>query len=132
MLAIQLTNLGEVRNNSFPDTFGSQFIVVMIFLGLYWILLIIAIRYPHNPTAALIRRKKIIFPTRIYTFIFNMLLYSSLIQVTTTSTEPKLKIFAYILAILAIIKLVVVLIGLLVSSNWKRFQVDDPHYYVLL
>lgn len=36
------------------------------------------------------------------------------------------------LAILALIKVIVVLIGLAVSSNWKRFQVDDPHYYVLL
>lgn len=127
-----MTNLGVVKNNSFPDTFGSQFIIVMILLGVYWIFLIIAIRYPHNPTANLIRRKKIIFPTRIYTFIFNMLLYSSLIQVTTTSTEPKFKVFAYVLAILALVKLGVVLIGLVVSSNWRRFQVDDPHYYVLL
>lgn len=61
-----------------------------------------------------------------------MLLYSSLMQVATISTEPKLKVFAYVLAILALVKLVVVLVGLLVSSNWKRFQVDDPHYYVLL
>lgn len=131
-LALQGTNLAVVSNNSFPDTFGSQFIIVMILLGVYWLLLILVDRIPHNPTAILIRRKKIIFPTRIITFVFNILLFSSLIQVSTTSTEPTLKIFALVLAILALIKLTFVVVGLLVASNWKRFQVDDPHYYVLL
>lgn len=104
----------------------------MVLLGIFWMLLILSYRIPHNPTAILIRRKKIIFPTRIITFVFNILLFSSLIQVSTISTEPSLKVFALVLAILAIIKIVVVLIGLAVTSNWKRFQVDDPHYYVLL
>jgi hypothetical protein len=131
-VALQGTNLGVIQNNSFPDTFGTQFIVVMILLGVFWLLLILADRIPHNPTAILIRRKKIIFPTRIITFVFNMLFFSSLIQITTVSTEQKIKVFAFVLAILALIKLVVVVIGLLVTSNWKRFQVDDPHYYVLL
>lgn len=131
-LALQGTNLGVVRNNSFPDTFGSQFIVVMILLGVFWLLLIVVDRIPHSPTAILIRRKKIIFPTRIITFIFNMLLFSSLLQVTTVSTDTKFKAFAFVLAILALVKIVVVMIGLLVTSNWKSFQVDDPHYYVLL
>lgn len=104
----------------------------MILLGIFWMLLILSYRIPHNPTAILIRRKKIIFPTRIITFVFNILLFSSLIQITTINTEPSLKVFALVLAILAIIKIVVVLIGLAVTSNWKRFHVDDPHYYVLL
>lgn len=95
-------------------------------------LLILSYRIPHNPTAILIRRKKIIFPTRVITFVFNVLLFSSLVQIATINTEPALKVFALVLAILAIIKIVVVLIGLAVTSNWKRFQVDDPHYYVLL
>jgi hypothetical protein len=104
----------------------------MILLGVYWLLLILVDRIPHSPTAILIRRKKIIFPTRIFTFIFNILLFSSLMQLTTISTEPSLKVFGLVLAILALVKLVFVLVGLLVASNWKRFQVDDPHYYVLL
>ena len=95
-------------------------------------LLILSYRIPHNPTAILIRRKKIIFPTRVITFVFNVLLFSSLVQIATINTEPALKVFALVLAILAIIKIVVVLIGLAVTSNWKRFQVDDLHYYVLL
>lgn len=121
-----------VRNNSFPDTFGSQFIVVMVLLGVFWLLLIVVDRIPHSPTAILIKRKKIIFPTRVITFIFNILLFSSMLQVTTVSTEPTFKTFAFVLAILALVKLVIVLIGLLVTSNWKRFEVDDPHYYVLV
>lgn len=130
--AFQCTNLGVVRNNSFPDTFGSQFIVVMILLGTYWVLLIAVDKIPHSPTAILIKRKKIILPTRIITFVFNMLLYSSLIQVTTIETEPHFKTFAFTLAILALFKILVVTIGLAITSNWKRFEVDDPHYYVLV
>ncbi len=84
---MQLTNLAIVSNNSFPDTFGPQFIVVMCVLGVFWLLLILVDRIPHNPTAILLRRKKIIFPIRIITFIFNILLYSSLLQLTTVPTE---------------------------------------------
>lgn len=131
-LAVQGTNLAVVKNNSFPDTFGTQFIAVMVILGIFWLLLLLVDRIPHNPTAILIRRKKIILPTRIITFIYNILLFSSLIQITTTKTEQRLKAFALSLAILALFKILVVLIGLAVTSNWKRFQVDDPHYYVLL
>jgi hypothetical protein len=131
-LALQGTNLGIVRNNSFPDSFGTQFIVVMVLLGVFWLLLILVDRIPHNPTAILIRRKKIIFPVRLFTFVFNILLFSSLVQLTTTKTEPSLKVFALILASLALLKILVVLIGIAVTSNWKRFQVDDPQYYVLV
>lgn len=43
-----------------------------------------------------------------------------------------MKVFALILAILALIKITVVLIGLAVTCNWRRFEVSDPHYYVLI
>lgn len=132
IIALQGTNLATVKNNSFPDTFGYQFIAVMCVLGVFWLLLIFVKKIPHAPTATLVTRKKIIFPTRIITFIFNILLYSSLIQVTTGATEPEFKAFAFVLAILALIKLAVVLMGLAVTSNWKNFEVDDPLYYVLL
>lgn len=132
IIAMQGTNLGVVENNSFPSTFGSQFIAVMCVLGVFWLLLIFITKIPHAPTATLVNRKKIIFPTRIITFIFNMLLYSSLMEVATTQTEPTFKLFGFVLAILALIKLAVVLVGLAVTSNWKNFDVNDPLYYVLL
>ena len=104
----------------------------MCVLGVFWLLLILVDRIPHNPTAIILRRKKIIFPTRIITLVFNILLYSSLLQLTTVQTESTFQSFAFVLAILAVIKVVVILIGLAVASNWKRFEVDDPHYYVFL
>lgn len=131
-IGLQGTNLAVVSHNSFPDTFGAQFIVVMVLLGIFWFILLLIDKIPNNPTVALIKRKKIIFPVRIITFVFNILLYSSVMQIATVDTEASLKIFALVLAILALIKIVVVLIGLAVTSNWKNFQVDDPHYYVLL
>ena len=131
-LALQYTNLGTIRHNSFPDTFGSQFIVVMCILGVYWLLLIFVNHIPHPSLAALIKRKWIIVSTRVITFIFNMLLLASLLQLTTTATEPYFKTFAYVLAVLAIFKAGCVLLGLAVASNWKHFEVNDPNYYVLL
>ena len=118
---MQGTNLAIVRNNSFPDTFGAQFIVVMILLGLYWLVLILVYRSKNSPTAILMKRKKIIFPVRIITFIFNITLYAGFIQVKTVKTESTIKVFAFILAIFALVKIAVVLIGLVVTCNWKRF-----------
>jgi len=86
----------------------------------------------HNSTAILIRRKKIIFPIRMQTLIFNMLFFTSLVQVSTINISSGYNIFSFALSIFAIICIVAILIGLAVVSNWKRFQVDDPHYYVLL
>lgn len=68
-----------VQNNSFPDTFGGQFIVVMIILGVYWLILIGFYKSKNNTTAILLKRKVIILPVRIITFIFNITLYASLI-----------------------------------------------------
>lgn len=85
----------------------------------------------HNSTAILIRRKKIIFPVRVQTLIFNMLFFTSLVQVSTINTSSY-SYFSFALAIFGLVGSVAILIGLAVVSNWKRFQVDDPHYYVLL
>jgi hypothetical protein len=104
----------------------------MALLGIFWLLLLLVDKIPHNPTVILIKRKKIIFPVRIITFVFNILLYSSVIQIITLNTESSLKVFALVLAILALVKIAFVLIGLVVTCNWKYFQVDDPQYYVLL
>jgi hypothetical protein len=78
-------------------------------------------RIPHSPTAILLRRKKIIFPVRIITLIFNILLYVSLMQVTTTPTESAFDTFAFVLAVLALTVIVAMVIGVGVASNWKRF-----------
>jgi hypothetical protein len=85
----------------------------------------------HDSTAILIRRKKIIFPVRLQTLIFNVLFFTSLVQVTTINTSSY-NYFSFALAIFGLVGTVAILIGLAIVSNWKRFQVDDPHYYVLL
>lgn len=83
-------------------------------------------KIPHDSTAMLIRRKTIIFPVRIYTFFFNILLFTSLVQVATNS--PSSNYLAFSLAILALIKLAIVLGGIIVVSNWNNFKIDDPNY----
>lgn len=86
----------------------------------------------HSPVATLIRRKKIIFPVRLITLTFNALLLSSLIQLTTVNETVPFSIFPFAMAAVAITTLFVGVVWVGVVSNWKKFQVDDPHYYVLL
>lgn len=119
-------NLGILTRNSFPNSFGAQFICIMCVLTAFWVLLIMVDKIPHDSTAMLIRRKTIIFPVRIYTFFFNILLFTSLVQVATNS--PSSNYLAFSLAILALIKLAIVLGGIIVVSNWNNFKIDDPNY----
>jgi hypothetical protein len=58
----------------------------MAALGVFWLLLILIDKIPHDSTATLIRRKKIIFPTRIITFFFNIIVFAGTVQVSTTNT----------------------------------------------
>jgi hypothetical protein len=131
---LQYTNLAAVSNNSFPATFGGQFIVIMCILGLFWLLLILikCNKLPHAPTAKFAWKNRVTISTRVITLIFNMLLFASMMQVTTTGTEPYFKTFAVVLAALALAKIVFVIVGLAITSNWEGFCADDPDYYVLL
>ena len=121
LVVLEYTNLGAVSSNNFPASFGSQFIIVMCLIGFYWLLQIFVDYLPAS-LADLIKRKRITFPTRIVTLVFNMLLFSSLMQVTTVQTEPDFKAFAFVLASLALFKIVFVLVGLAVYSNWQHFS----------
>ncbi len=125
---MQGVNLGIAKNNSFSDSFGVQFIALVCILGVFWLLLLMVDRISHNSTAVLIRRKKIIFPVRLITLVFNMLLYCSLMQVTSHTFS----VLSFVLGVLALIVVVLALMGIAVACNWKRFDVEDPHYYVLL
>ena len=80
----------------------------------------------------LLKRKKIIFPVRLITLFYNVLLLSSLSQITGTNEIISFQPLSFSIAILALVVTLVLLISIVVVSNWKRFQVDDPHYYVLL
>ena len=117
----QYLNLAGISNNNFPATYGVQFIVVMIILGIFWLMIIFVNRISHQPTVNFIHKMKMTLSMRIITFIFNMLLFASLMQITTTATEPEFKTFAYVLAILALVKIVLVINGLTFTSNSKYF-----------
>lgn len=129
---MQGTNLAILSNNSFTNTYAAQFLILIVVLAAFWMMTMMADRISHNSTAILIRRKKIIFPVRLITLLYNMLFYSCMVQITTTQTNKSFDVFSFVLAIVAIIVIIFILIGIGVTSNWKRFQVEDPHYYVLL
>lgn len=131
-VSLQATNLAVIKSNNFIETFGVQFLIVMCVLGCFWFVLALMDRSPHSPTAMLVRRKKIIFPVRICTLIFNILLYSSIAQLATNNSETTQKVFPLVMAAIGLTSVVGILIGLAVVSNWSKFQVDDPHYYPLV
>ena len=131
-IAIQATNFAILTSNNFIKTFGLQFIVFLLVLVIFLFILAITDKNLHSPTTMLLKRKKITFPIRLTTLFYNVMLLSSLIQVIGTNDIVSFQPFSFSIAILALIVIFIILISVGVVSNWKRFQVDDPHYYVLL
>lgn len=80
-LAIQSTNFAIINSNDFVATFCFQFLALLIVILVFLVILAIVDKSLHSPTAMLLKRKKIIFPIRLITLLFNPLVLSSLIQV---------------------------------------------------
>jgi hypothetical protein len=129
---MQATSFGIINSNNFQDTYAYQFIAFLLILTVFLTVVMFTDKMVHSPTAALLRRKKVIFPVRLITLTFNALLLSSLIQLTNINDVMTIQIAPFVLSVLAISVVVVMLIAVAVISNWKKFQVDDPNYYVLL
>ena len=75
----------------------------------------------HSPTTTLLKRKKIIFPIRLITLLFNPLLLSSIIQVINLNSDVTFKPFSFSMAILALVSVFLILVLVGVVSNWKKF-----------
>lgn len=116
---MQGTNLGISKNNSFTDSYGVQFISLVCVLLVFWLMLLMVDRISHNSTAVLIRRKKIIFPVRLITLVFNMLFYCSLMQLT--SSTGSLNVVSFVLGVVGLLVALVMLVGVGVACNWRRF-----------
>jgi hypothetical protein len=129
--ALQGTNLAMVRSNDFIEIFGYQFLGLCILLLLFWLAIAVIGKVSQSPTAILLRRKRIIFPVRVLTFVFNILLFASLAQLSTSSIAS-IKPIPFVVALIGVGASLASLIFVGVISNFKRFQVDDPHYYVLV
>lgn len=84
-----------------------------------------------SPTAILLRRKRIIFPIRVLTFVYNILLFASLAQLSNTFSSS-IKTIPFALGLVGLLACLSTLIFVGVVSNYKKFQADDPHYYVLV
>jgi hypothetical protein len=131
-LAFQATNFAVLTTNTFMATFGYQFIVLLLVLLIFLFILAMTDKMIHSPTAMLLKRKKVIFPIRLITLFYNVLFLSSLAQVTSINDIVNFQPFSFSMAILAIVVVFLMLVGVGVISNWKKFQVDDSHYYVLV
>ena len=120
-IAIQTTNFALVTSNRFISTFGIQFITFLLVIFIFVIILGLTDKNLHSPTAMLLRRKKIIFPVRLITLLFNVMLLSSLIQVVSVNDVVGFQAFSFSLAILAIVVAFFLLLWVGVMSNWKNF-----------
>ncbi len=127
--ALQATNFGVLTKNSFVRTYGVQMIILLFGMSVFFFILIATSRTPHNPTAILIRRKRIIFPLRISCLAFNMLFFSSLTSASTIMSISKVDIFELFLTILGLVLSTVIFIGIFFICNFKVIKLDDPNYY---
>lgn len=93
VIALQGTNFAIQYGNSFSRTYGAQFIITLFIIVVFVCLVISVERIPHNSTAILIRRKRIIFPLRIFSLVYNMQLFSSLASLSTIVNVSNIGIF---------------------------------------
>lgn len=114
--AMQGTNFAVIRNNLFVDMFGYQFLVIILILLMFGLTMATLGKTSQHPTAILLRRKRIIFPVRIMTLCYNILLFSSLAQLSTIGLVP-LNILSIVLAICGLTFSVSILIFIGVISN---------------
>lgn len=129
--SLQGTNFGIESQNSFVHTYGVQFIIILFILSVFFFLVVATLRLPHNPTAILIRRKRAIFPVRIATLTYNMLLFSSLTSIVSVYNVMIIDIFQLFLSILGILLSTAIFIGIFFLCNFKKFKLDDPNYYIV-
>ena len=78
-------------------------------------------RMIHSPISILLKRKKIIFPIRLASLVYNVLLLSSLINLVTFNNNVSFQPFGFVLAIFGVSVAGMLLIGVGIVSNWKNF-----------
>lgn len=78
------------------------------------------------------RRKKVIFPFRLYTFFYNFFLISTLTQILFLSKDVKAGASNFVVAFLCLIYLVAGLGFIVYQLNFSKAQLDDPRYYALV
>jgi hypothetical protein len=83
VMILQGTGFGVERENSFFKSYGVQFIIFLFTICVFMFSVVASLRIPHNPTAILIRRKRVIFPTRIGFLCFCMLLFASIVSLNS-------------------------------------------------
>ena len=120
-VALQSTNFAVVTSNNFTATFGYQFLILLIILLLFLLVLACTNKLIHSPTVMLLKRKKIIFPIRLVTLFFNVLLLSSLMQVTSINGVVSFRPESFSLSVLALVTIFLILVGIAVISNWRKF-----------
>lgn len=127
-----MMNFGINQDNKFLPSYGPQFFLAITIIGIFIILVSAVDRLPHNSMATLIKRKKIIFPLRIESIMFNMITFTALAQLCTINEDITIDVLDIIISVLALTKQGVVLVIVFYLSNCKNFQIDDQNYYILI
>lgn len=127
--ALQGTNFGILNKNSFSRTYGAQMVILMFVFSIFFFIIVATSRTPHNPTAILLRRKRVIFPLRISILTINMLFFTSIVALSTITNLSGVDILELFLAILGLLFAVVMFIWIFFVCNFKVIKLDDPNYY---
>lgn len=93
VVVLQGASFGIFVDNSFTRSYGVQFIFLLFVVTVFFFLFFATIHLAHNPTAILIRRKRITFPTRLCLLFYPMLLFTALSSIATIKNLSKIDIF---------------------------------------
>lgn len=131
LIALQGTNLGVFWKNDFSNSFAAQFIVLLFFIASFFTLVVTYERIPHNKVATMIRRKRVIFPTRISILTINLLFFSSLASISSLKNYKGVNVLNLVFSILGMGWSILTYVSIFFLCNFKRFKIDDPNYYVI-
>lgn len=78
------------------------------------------------------RRKKVIFPFRLYTFFYNFFMLGTLTQILFLAKGVNAGSSNFVIAFLCLIYLIAGLALIIFKLNFSKAQLDDPRYYALV
>lgn len=125
-------NLGQLGMDGTSYSATAQMLVVLALLIIFISLGILLEKRTNTAFSLMFRRKNVIFPFRIFTFFFNFLTASCLLQLMYLSYQVETSAVNFVLAFITLIFLIVGMLLIFFKLNFSRAELDDPRYYALI
>lgn len=124
------TNLGQVGYD-FGSSALPQMITVMALLALFLVVGILVEGRSTTAFAVMFRRKKIIFPFRLYTFFFNFLMTCTCMELLYLTNHINDSNASIVEAFICLVFLLIGFIGIVIKLNFSPTKIEDPRFYAL-